>query len=498
MHYDLVIVGGGINGAGIACDAAGRGLKVLLVEQDDLAEATSSASSKLIHGGLRYLEHYEFRLVRKALAEREILLQKAPHIIQPLRFILPHMPSLRSRWQIRAGLFLYDHLYRREAIPASRAIKLADNSAGKPLRQHLKHGFAYWDCRVDDARLVILNARAAADLGAEICTRTKAVSIQADAHDWQVSLRCQNASTRTVHARAVVNAAGPWVDDVLEASSIAKRKSNKPRLRLVKGSHIVVPRIAGAEDAYLLQNEDGRVIFVLPFEGQFSLIGTTEVTVEGDPGAVRISEEETDYLLNVVGRFFHEAPAAKDVAWNFAGVRPLLDDGDADLSQVTRDYALEHTLSPGGAPLITVLGGKITTYRQLAESALSMLANRFPNLGPSWTATQPLPGGEFPDGDVDAFAADLAVRLPALDATWLDQLVRRHGSTTEELLGDARDTADLGQHFGAGLFAREIDYLKRREWACTPDDILWRRTKTGLHMTPDERARAESAIAALL
>ena len=502
--YDLVIIGGGINGCGIAADAAGRGLKVLLAEQGDLAGGTSSASSKLIHGGLRYLEHYEFRLVREALAEREVLLEKAPHIVWPLRFVLPHVPGLRPPWMIRAGLFLYDHLYRRRIIPASRSIDLRSDAAGTPLRDELSSGFTYWDCWVDDARLVVLNARAAADKGAEILTRCRAEGAhieraegaRAENGHWRVELRSDDVR-REVTARALVNAAGPWVEAV-EATLQHGARRNHGGVRLVKGSHLVLPRIAGANDAYLLQSPDRRVVFALPFEQHFTIVGTTDVPYHGDPASVRIDEQEIDYLLKLAQDFFKAPLRRADIVWTYAGVRPLHDDQAADPSAVTRDYHLELSGGPNAPPLLTIMGGKVTTYRRLALEALERLAPYVPSMGPAWTAHAPLPGGDMPNADFDAWLADLQRGLPGFDPVFLRRLARRHGTVTRDIIGDARDVGGMGQHFGAGLTEREVLHLRDREWARTAEDVLWRRTKVGVHLSPAERDAAAHAIDELL
>ncbi|MFM9943290.1 MAG: glycerol-3-phosphate dehydrogenase [Hyphomicrobiaceae bacterium] len=494
--FDLVVIGGGINGCGIAADAAGRGLKVLLVEAEDLSRGTSSASSKLIHGGLRYLEHYEFRLVREALAEREVLLAKAPHIIWPLRFVLPHVPGLRPRWMIRAGLVLYDHLARRKRIPASSGIDLRRDAAGRPLRDEFSHGFAYWDCWVDDARLVVLNARAAADRGAVIRTRTRATRMEPQGHHWHVRL-AQGSTVSEVRARALVNAAGPWVDQV--AASIAAPGGNaRPHLRLIKGSHIVVPRIAGANDAYLLQSADGRVVFALPYEDNFTLIGTTDVAFTGDAKDVAIAADEESYLLALASRFFKVPLTADSIVWRYAGVRPLYDDQSDNPSAVTRDYKLELSAGQGRPPLLTVMGGKVTTYRRLAEEALDRLGPHMGPMGPAWTTRAPLPGGDIPGGDFAGFVQRLRHQYPHLDAELLHRLARRHGSNTATVLSTAKQTADLGRDLGYGLTEREVAYLRHHEWATTADDVLWRRTKVGLHLTPEQRATAATAIDRLL
>lgn len=500
--YDVAIVGGGINGCGIAADAAGRGLSVVLMEKGDLAGATSSASSKLIHGGLRYLEYYEFRLVREALAEREVLLGKAPHIIWPLRFVLPHVPGLRARWMIRAGLFLYDHLYRRRAIPASRAVDLTRDPAGGPLRPELTRGFAYWDCWVDDARLVVLNARAAADRGASILTRTRVEAVTSEAGAWTVRYR-NKGQEHEVRARSLVNAAGPWLERV---DGMIAPRSNSPssrNIRLVKGSHVVVPRIAGAEGAYLLQSADGRVVFALPFEDRFTLIGTTDIAYDGDPAEVRISSEEIGYLIDLAGSFFKVPLSRADVVWTYSGVRPLYDDNSANPSAVTRDYRLDLTTEAGRPPMLSVMGGKVTTYRRLAEEALERLRPYLPGMGPVWTASAPLPGGDMgpPTAGADRFDAFLArsiERWPGMPPAFLRALARRHGTRVEDVIGDARALADMGEDLGAGLTGREVAYFKDREWAEDADDILWRRTKTGLHMNDEQRQRAMEAITAQL
>ncbi len=500
--YDLAIIGGGVNGCGIAADAAGRGLSVLLAEMGDLGGATSSASSKLVHGGLRYLEHYAFRLVREALGEREVLLAKAPHIIWPLRFVLPHMPGQRPRWMLRAGLFLYDHLHRRRAVPGSAALDLERDPGGRPLKAEFTRGFAYWDCWVDDARLVVLNAQAAAERGAEILTRHQVTAVNADGALWRLMVR-SGAQEREVRARALVNAAGPWVNKVGRVIDSA----TAPRLRLVKGSHVVVPRIAGADDAYLMQNSDGRIVFALPYEERFTLIGTTDVAYTGDPATVAIDEGEITYLLELASRFFRTPLHRHDVVWTYAGVRPLYDDQSADPSAVTRDYHLELTAPVGKPPLLTVMGGKVTTYRRLAEEALERLAPHLAGMGPAWTAGVPLPGGDLDEsGQLTAapvvaferFVTRLAAQYPGFERGYLMRLARRHGARVPAVLGDARSLADMGHLLGPSLTEREVIYLKEHEWAASAEDILWRRTKAGLHLSADERARVADAISALL
>jgi glycerol-3-phosphate dehydrogenase len=494
MIYDLVVAGGGINGAGIAADAAGRGLSVLLVEKADLGGATSSASSKLIHGGLRYLEHFEFRLVREALLEREVLLANAGHIIWPQRFVLPLLPGGRPGLMLRAGLFLYDRLGQRQRIPASQSLDLRRDHAGHALRRELTHGFAYWDCRVDDSRLVVLNARAAAQRGAAIETRTRLNSARAEGGVWRVVIE-HGGAEREVRGCALVNAAGPWVRDVDGEIGVAAQSAN---LRLVKGSHIVVPRIPGANDAYLCQSADGRVVFAIPYEERFTLIGTTEIAYSGDPADAAISSEEEEYLLALARQFFASPPARSDIVWSYAGVRPLYDDdASGDASSVTRDYRFELSDAPG-APLLTVLGGKLTTYRRLAEAALAKLAPYFPAMKPAWTASSPLPGGDLGEGGLAGFIKDLCRRHRGFEAAYLGRLARRYGTLTDDVLDDAQRESELGQALGGGLSEREVLYQREHEWAREPDDVLWRRTKCGLHMSAEQRTAAADTIARLL
>jgi len=492
---DLLVVGGGVNGAGIACDAAGRGLTVALVEQDDLASATSSASSKLIHGGLRYLEYYEFRLVRESLAEREVLLAKAPHIVRPLRFVLPHHNIGRPAWMVRLGLFLYDHLAPHPSLPGSRGLDLGRDPAGRALKETLTRGFEYFDCWVDDARLVVLNAMQAAHLGARIMTRTRLVGAERGGTTWQARLEDRRTGrTFAIAARALVNAAGPWAGTVARnvlgmeaAHGTEAGRRGGVGLRLVKGSHIVVPRLHDDDHAYILQNSDGRVVFVIPFRDRFSLIGTTEAPFEGDPAGVVADDDERDYLIAAVNAYFASPVRARDVVWSFAGVRPLFGAAGTPTA-VTRDYALEADVGSGAAPAITVLGGKITTYRRLAEKVLAALAPRFPDLGRPWTADAPLPGGALRPGGMEVLVEGLVRDYPDLDPDLLRALAGRHGTLARDVLGDARGTIDLGQRFGEGLYKREVDYMVEREWAETADDVMWRRTKAGLVMDAGARA----------
>ncbi len=480
--YDLLVIGGGINGVCIARDAAGRGLRVVLCEQGDLAGATSSASSKLIHGGLRYLEHFEFRLVREALRERELLLANALHLIHPMRFVLPATPTGRPAWLVRCGLWLYDHLGGRRALPGSQSVDLARGPFGEGLISGIEHGFVYSDCWVDDARFVVLNAVDAARRGAEILTRTRCVEARRDGRRWHAKLAEHDGGVRMVQARALVNAAGPWVRHVLTV--VAGRRTSA-RLRLVKGSHIVVPRLYAGDHAFLLQNDDGRVVFVIPFEDAYSLIGTTDVPLDGEPGPVAISAEETEYLCRAVNRYFAVAIGSQDVVWSFAGVRPLYDDGRRDPSKVTRDYVLEIDAPEGEAPIVSVFGGKITTARRLAERVVGQLDPPFLDLAPPWTAEALLPGGEM--DDFEAFVADLVEDHPGFCPGWLRALGRRHGTYARAILDGARSEADLGLHFGAGLYAAEVDWFMRQEWAREVEDVLWRRTKCGLGIDPAGR-----------
>jgi glycerol-3-phosphate dehydrogenase len=489
---DLLVVGGGINGAGIARDAAGRGLRVVLCEQGDLANYTSSASSKLIHGGLRYLEQHEFRLVREGLIEREVLLRAAPHIIWPLRFILPHSPEQRPLWMIRLGLYLYDHLGGRKQLPRATRVDLATDPAGRPLKEKFRAAFAYPDCWVEDARLVVLNALDAHERGAEILTRTRCTGARRANGLWYADLMPTfGGPLRLVRARALVNAAGPWVGRFLaEQTDVAK----PGRVRLVKGSHLIAPRLCEHDHAYVLQHQDGRVVFVMPYEGRFSLIGTTEVDYQDDPGEARITHAEIVYLCDAVSRYFRATLTPDRVLWTFAGVRPLYDDARADLSAVTRDYAFDLNQPPGEAPLLSILGGKITTYRKLAEHALAKLQPILRFDGRPWTATAPLPGGDLPNGDFEAFVRALHAAAPWLPADLARRYARAYGSRVELLLGGARALEHLGEHLGDGLYEAEVEYLRGYEWARTAEDVLWRRSKLGLHVGADTVARLEARL----
>lgn len=491
--FDLLIVGGGINGVGIARDAAGRGLNVALCEKDDLSSGTSWASSKLIHGGLRYLEHYEFRLVRESLAEREVLLHIAPHLVHPLRFILPHVSELRPAWTIRAGLLLYDHLSRRVSLPGSTWLNLNKSPFGAGLKPELRTGFSYFDCQVDDARLVIANARAAAALGAKIMVRTECLGARTVDGIWQADLEDRNTGTRTtVKARALINVAGPWVAQVRD--SITGSGVGRP-VRLIKGSHIVVPRVHDGEYAFILQNDDGRVIFVIPFEGQYSLIGTTEVEVEGVPENLTISEQEIHYLCRAVARYLRRPPSERDVVWSFAGLRPLFGEDGGSLSEITRDYELNVDLVAGAAPVLTVYGGKLTTYRCLAEQVLARLKPHLPHMKAPWTQRVTLPGGDVAGGDLGGLVQRLVQERNGLPHELLTALVHRHGTLAAEVLGNAQEVQALGIHFGADLYACEVDYLIEHEWARSADDVLWRHTKTGLRLSKAQHAQVADYLA---
>lgn len=487
--YDVVVVGGGVNGTGIAMDAAGRGLNVLLCEMNDLASATSSNSSKLIHGGLRYLEHYEFRLVREALAERESLLRNSPHIMWPMRFRLPYRAHLRPAWMIRAGLFLYDHLAKRELLPGSRSIRF---DSGGPLKPEITRGFEYSDGWVDDARLVVLTALKAQASGATVLTRTKCVGASRGSNLWTVTLEnTVDGSTRTVTAKTIVNASGPWVSRLFsETLAMPSPKA----IRMVKGSHIVVPRLNKGTEAYILQNGDGRIVFVIPYEDTFSLIGTTDVEYEGDPQKARISPEETRYLIDIVNDHFRKQLSEDDVVWSYSGVRPLMDDEQQPAQKASRDYAFEVDAAAGKAPLISVFGGKITTYRKLAEAATEKLCQFFPSAGGPWTRQAVLPGGDFTDHG--SLTTELHARWPWLPESLLSRYVRTYGTRTQNVIGQARTLDDLGPCFTGNLYRREVDYLMAEEWAMTADDILWRRTKQGLYAT-DEQVRELSSYIAL-
>ncbi|MDE2583010.1 MAG: glycerol-3-phosphate dehydrogenase [Rhodospirillales bacterium] len=495
--YDLAVIGGGINGCGIARDAAGRGLRVYLCEAADLGGATSSASTKLIHGGLRYLEYYEFRLVREALHEREVLWGIAPHIIRPMRFVLPHHNGLRPAWLLRLGLFIYDHLGGRKNLPPTRTVRLRRDPAGRPLKPGYTLGFEYSDCWVEDSRLVVLNARDAAEQGAVIAPRTRCVRAQREDGAWTVTVQdAQGGEPRVLRARALVNAAGPWVAQVLgEVIGV-----NAPsRVRLVQGSHIVVPRLYPEDHCYAFQNEDGRVLFVIPYEEAFTLIGTTDRDFAGAPEHARAAAEEVAYLCAAVSRYFVQPVLPEQVVWSYSGVRPLYDDGAARAQEATRDYVLELDAPAGGAALLSVFGGKITTYRRLAEAALARLAPYLPASGgkAGWTARNKLPGGGFPAGQFDMEAKRVQRRYPFLAGATVQRLLRAYGTCVDEILAGATAAADLGTVFGADLTEAELRFLVRREWAVTAEDVVWRRSKLGLRLSAEEIARVGAFLATL-
>jgi glycerol-3-phosphate dehydrogenase len=487
--FDLAVIGGGVNGCGIARDAAGRGLSVLLVEQDDLAAHTSSASTKLIHGGLRYLEQRQFRLVREALAEREVLLHSAPHLIRPLRFVLPHRRGLRPWWMLRAGLFAYDHLGGRRLLPGTRTLDLRRDPAGVPLKPTVVRGLAYSDCGVDDSRLVVLLARDAADRRATIRTRTPCLDAARDGGTWRLKLQYGAEAG----ARALVNAAGPWVGTALR--DVAHR-TTATAIRLVKGSHIVTRRLFEGEDCYILQNGDGRVCFALPYERDFTLIGTTDEDYRGDPATPSVSPDEERYLLGAVAAWMQAPPMPADIVWRFAGVRPLRDDGRAKPQDATRDYVLELDAPDGAPPLLSVFGGKLTTFRRLAEAALARLAPSFPGLPGAWTASAHLPGGDFAWNGAPALLAELRGQHPFLPEATAWRLVHAYGTRAARMLEGARRTEDLGLRFSADLSEREVEWLRRTEWAHTAEDILWRRSKLGLRLSPAETSGLRNWMAA--
>ena len=491
---DLAIIGGGINGCGIARDAAGRGASVIVLEKDDLASGTSSASTKLIHGGLRYLEHYEFRLVREALVEREVLWAIAPHIIRPMRFVLPHHPAMRPASLLRLGLLLYDHLGGRKALPPTKTRNLASDEVGQPLKPGLfNRGFEYSDCWVDDARLVILNARDAADRGAVIRTRCEVTEARRSGDHWDiVTTDRRTGHSKTIAARVLVNATGPWV------GSVAHRLATPGHTRLVRGAHIVVPKLFDHGRAYILQNADKRIVFAIPYEGRYTLIGTTDSDHHESLDAIHASADEIAYLCSSVSAYFSRTIRPSDVVWSYAGVRSLLDDGADAAQATTRDYKL--ALETGnGAPLLTVLGGKITTYRRLAEEALANLAPLLPSItkGP-WTASAPLPGGDFPIGGVPQLVDALAAKHHGFDRGYLERLAHAYGTRAARILGNARTPSDLGRDFGAGLSESEVRYLVETEWAQSAADIIWRRSKLGLALRPDEVQRLDDWLGTIV
>ena len=482
--YDLLIIGGGINGAGIARDAAGRGANVLLVEKDDLAAHTSSSSTKLVHGGLRYLEHFEFKLVRESLIERERLLGIAPHIIRPLRFVLPHDKGLRPKWMLRLGLFLYDHLGGRRLLPGTSTVNLRYPPHGQILQDRLVKGFEYSDCWADDARLVVLNCMDARDRGAEIITRTECVALDRRKDVWIATMRMQSGKEYRVVARTVINAAGPWVDGVLDR---ALPGTAHEHLRLVKGSHLIFPKLYEGRHAYIFQNHDNRIVFAIPYEHDFTLVGTTDVLFTGDPNEVHISDEEKSYICDAVSEYLRIKVWPQQAVWSYSGVRPLYDDHKSDNSTVTRDYVFDLDRE-GGAPILSIFGGKITTYRKLAEHALQKLGGFGDG---SWTANEPLPGGDIDPARFDTFYAECMASFGWFGPEGVHRLARSYGTRIGEVLGQANSLEDLGVHMGGDLYAAELEYQVREEFAMTAEDVLWRRSKLGLHL--DEAAQARVA-----
>ncbi len=492
MTYDLLVIGGGIHGAGIARDAAGRGLSVLLVEKDGLAAHTSSASSKLVHGGLRYLEYLHLRLVRESLMERERLLAIAPHLVERRPFVLPYRSRLRPAWAVRLGLFLYDWMGRGSTLGPSQGVRFADSPVGRPLRPALRFGFVYTDCTVDDSRLVILNAKDAAERGAEVRIGHRLVRAAPEGRAWRAEIRDEATGTTSfANARAIVNAAGPWVDEVLRDRLDAGRGR---ALRLVKGSHIVVPRLYEGDQAYALQHADRRLVFVIPYLGDFTLIGTTDVPWAGEPGSGAIEPMETEYLCDAVTRAFRHSVVPGDVVWSFAGIRALQDDGARRPSAVTRDYALDLDAPAGRPPVLSVVGGKLTTYRILAEQALEKLEPHLGRLPASWTGTVPLPGGDIGGGNAEAIGPALARLYPFLGDELARRLGRAYGTRAMRLLEGVKSREGMGESYGGGLTRVEVDYLVREEWARSADDILWRHTKCGLQATPAETERLRAVV----
>jgi glycerol-3-phosphate dehydrogenase len=492
--YDLAVIGGGINGCGIARDAAGRGYSVYLCEMNDLASGTSSWSSKLIHGGLRYLEFYEFRLVREALIEREVLWRIAPHIIAPERFVLPHHDGLRPAWLLRLGLFIYDHLGGRHYLPATRTLNLRRDIAGKPLKPIFKTGFEYSDCTVDDSRLVALNAQDAAERGATVATRTQAVQAEWGS-DGIWHLVVEDAATKARHmikARILVNAGGPWVQEILTQRAGVEAKAH---VRLVQGSHIVVPRLYQHDHAYTFQHGDGRVIFVIPYQNDFTLIGTTDRDYEGDPSAVRATQEEIEYLCASASEYLATSIVPSDVVWSYSGVRPLYDDHASEARTATRDYVFELDV-PEGLPVLSVFGGKITTYRKLAEHALEKLEPYLRSGGAPWTGDTALPGGDFATGGVSELTNRLLHDYPFLAQRHAARLTRAYGTNARIVLGRAASLAELGRDFGHTLTECEVRYLMAHEFAQTAEDVVWRRSKLGLWLTKAEVAALDEWMAA--
>ncbi len=491
--YDLAVIGGGINGVGIARDAAGRGLSVLLVEKDDLAQATSSASTKLFHGGLRYLEYYEFRLVREALLEREVLLRAMPHISWPLRFVLPHHKGLRPAWLLRLGLFMYDHLGGRKILPPTRTLDMTKDKTGAPLKPGFTKGFEYSDCWIEDSRLVALTARDAAQRGADVRTRTALGGAERQGDIWALTLEDSvTGAESTARARGVVNAGGPWVAEIMNGKL---RQNSSEKVRLVRGSHIVTRKLFDHNQPYIFQQSDGRIIFAIPYETDFTLIGTTDQDHDGAPGSAVCTPEEQTYLLGAASEYFKEQLTDADVVWTYSGVRPLYDDGASSATAATRDYVLSVNDAGGAAPLLNVFGGKITTHRRLAESALAKLVHYYPQATGPWTANAPLPGGDFPVDGVQDLVIKVRAVYPFLTDRWALRLVRAYGTDATEVLGGALTINEIGQNFGANLSESEVAWLMDHEWARTAEDVVWRRTKLGLRMTDEEIAILDAWMA---
>ncbi len=491
---DIAVIGGGINGCGIARDAAGRGWSVFLCESDDLASATSSASTKLVHGGLRYLEYYEFRLVREALMEREVLWGVAPHIVWPLRFVLPHHKGLRPAWLLRLGLFLYDHLGGRKRLPATAMKNLRTDPAGRCLKPIYTLGFEYSDCWVEDSRMVVLNARDAVEHGATVVTRTRCVGAEREGDLWRLTMQGVGREPEIIRARTLVNAAGPWVGEVLQT---VMRANAPAKVRMVKGSHIVVPRLYPEDHCYIFQNADNRIFFVIPYEQDFSLIGTTDLDYQGDPRDVAASPDEIAYLCNGASEYLRTPVTPDQVVWTYSGVRPLYDDGASKAQAATRDYVLELDAPAGQAAQLSIFGGKITTYRRLAEAALAKLAPHLPKPGgqsEGWTGRATLPGGDFAVDGFEKLLETLRARYPFVAPRTMRRLLRAYGTCVNELLGDAAGVDDLGPVYGADLTDAELRYLVRREWVRTAADVVWRRSKLGLRMTKQQIADIDAAL----
>jgi glycerol-3-phosphate dehydrogenase len=483
---DLLVIGGGINGTGIARDAAGRGLSVVLTEKNDLASGTSSKSSKLIHGGLRYLEYGEFRLVREALIEREVLLNAAPHLVRSLRIVLPHHQGLRPKWMLRLGLFIYDHLGGRKILPPTQVANLRTGPFKNVLKPAYKTGFVFSDCWVDDARLVVLNALDAQERGAEILTQMKCAALTHKDGIWHATLKGHDGGKgrkRTVKARAIVNASGIRVDEMVE---LALGREHEDHLRLVKGSHIVTKKLYEGRHLYMFQNPDKRIIFAIPYEQDYTLIGTTDAPYALSDGEIKISDEETDYLLSAASDYFAKPVTRKDIVWDYAGVRPLYDNKKQNASAVTRDYVFD-LMDTETPPILSIFGGKITTYRELSEHALQKLKKHFPDAGRDWTAKAPLPGGNIENADFDGFLKRLEADYPWMDKLVLRRMARAYGTRIRLAIDGAKSNRGMGKNFGGGLTRKEVDYLVRHEWAVTADDVMWRRTKCGLHMSGAER-----------